>query len=54
MDLIGSYADIAPLDYAGTAAGATREEGGAIIGALVELVVPHLRMLDKCGWKAGP
>jgi len=54
VDLIGSYADIAPLGYAGTAARATREEGEAIMAALVELVVPYLRILDKYEWKAGP
>lgn len=53
VDVIRSYADIAPIGYAGTAAEGTREEGEAIINALVELVVPYLRMLDKCGWKAG-
>jgi len=54
VDLIGSYANIAPLGYAGTAARATREEGEAIVAALVELVVPYLRMLDANEWKAGP
>ena len=54
VDLIGSFADIAPLGYAGAAAGASREQGEAIVTALVDLVVPYLRKLDNHDWKAGP
>ncbi len=54
VDLVGSYADIAPLGYSGNAAAATRKEGEAIVAALVRLVVPHLRLLDAHEWKGGP
>jgi creatinine amidohydrolase len=54
VDLVGSYADIAPLGYSGNAAAATRAEGEAIVASLVGLVVPHLRLLDAHGWKGGP
>jgi creatinine amidohydrolase len=53
VDLVGSYSDIVPLGYAGNAAAATREQGEAIVAALVRLVVPHLRLLDAHGWKGG-
>jgi creatinine amidohydrolase len=54
VDLVGSYADIAPLGFSGNAAAATRAEGEAIVASLVALVVPHLRRLDTHGWKGGP
>jgi hypothetical protein len=53
VDLIGSYQDIVPLGYSGNAAGASREEGEAVLNALVAFVVPHLRLLDRHGWKGG-
>ncbi|HLJ61295.1 MAG TPA: creatininase family protein [bacterium] len=53
VDLVGSYADIAPLGYSGDAAGATRAQGEAIVASLVGLVVPYLRLLDSHGWKGG-
>jgi len=54
VDLVGSYADIAPRGYAGDAAAATCAEGKAIVESLVAIVVPHLRLLDAHGWKGGP
>lgn len=54
IDLIGSYADIAPLGYTGAGAAGTREEGEAIVAALTRLVVPRLKVLDAHDWKAGP
>jgi creatinine amidohydrolase len=53
VELIGSYRDVAPRGYSGNAAAATREEGAAIIAALVGFVVPHLRQLDRHGWRGG-
>jgi creatinine amidohydrolase len=53
VELIGSYRDVAPRGYSGNAAGGTREEGEAIVRALVGFVVPHLRELDRHGWKGG-
>lgn len=53
VELIGSYKHIVPLGYSGNAAGASREEGEAIVKSLVAFVVPHLRLLDRHGWKGG-
>jgi creatinine amidohydrolase len=53
VDLVGSYADVAPRGYTGDAAAASRAEGEAIVASLVALVVPHLRLLDAHGWKGG-
>ncbi len=53
IDVVGSFADVVPRGYSGAAASGTREEGEAIVAALVRLVVPHLRLLDAHGWKAG-
>jgi creatinine amidohydrolase len=54
IDVVGSFADLVPRGYSGDAASGTREEGEAIVAALVRLVVPQLRLLDAHGWKAGP
>jgi creatinine amidohydrolase len=53
VDVVGEFADIVPRGYSGDAASGSREEGEAIVAALVALVVPHLRLLDAHGWKAG-
>lgn len=53
VELIGSYKHVVPLGYSGNAAGASRDEGEAIVAALVAFVVPHLRLLDRHGWKGG-
>lgn len=53
IEVIGSFADVVPRGYSGAAASGSREEGEAIVAALVGLVVPHLRLLDAHGWRAG-
>jgi len=53
IDVVGGFADVVPRGYSGAAASGTREEGTAIVAALVRLVVPHLRLLDAHGWRAG-
>jgi creatinine amidohydrolase len=53
IDVVGSFADIVPRGYSGAAASGTRDEGEAIVAALVRLVVPQIRQLDAHGWKAG-
>jgi creatinine amidohydrolase len=53
VDLIGGFDGTVPKGYSGNAAGASAEEGAAIVAALTNLVVPFLRELDGNGWKRG-
>jgi creatinine amidohydrolase/Fe(II)-dependent formamide hydrolase-like protein len=53
VDLVGSYEAVAPLGYSGNPTAASPAEGEAIVAALVSLVVPHLKLLDEHGWRAG-
>jgi len=51
VDVIGSYQDVASAGYSGNAPAATREQGAAVVSALVRFVVPFLRRLDEQGWR---
>lgn len=53
FDLIGEYRDNVPSGYSGNAAAASEEEGRAIVSALVDIVVAHVRRLDEHGWRGG-
>lgn len=53
IDLIDSFKGTVPLGYSGDATRASAEEGEAAVKAMVALVVPFLRELDKQGWKRG-
>jgi creatinine amidohydrolase/Fe(II)-dependent formamide hydrolase-like protein len=51
VDVIGSYGNIAPAGYSGNAPAGTREQGAAVVSALVSFAVPYLRWLDEQGWR---
>ncbi|MCO5176269.1 MAG: creatininase family protein [Thermomicrobiales bacterium] len=51
--LIDSFKGTVPKGFSGDAAAGSAEEGQAMTEAMVAILVPFLRELDKRGWKRG-
>ena len=51
--LIDSFKGTVPKGFSGDAAAGSAEEGRAMTEAMVAILVPFLRELDKRGWKRG-